>query len=127
MRLNNIFTEENMHEREAYRGELKKLLGHYQGKKTKSLHIRLLEGIKAKHLVRFEARKQKMEAEKMQTKFGTKVKQEAFLRKMATFSKTEGKRANLLNERRSITPRVIEFRRSDVKMSRQINEWEDNM
>lgn len=56
-RLNDIFTEENRQERDAYRGELRKLLGQYQGKKTKSLHIRLLEGIKAKHLVRFEARK----------------------------------------------------------------------
>ena len=29
MRLDRIFTEENMQDREAYRGELKKLLGHY--------------------------------------------------------------------------------------------------
>ena len=61
-----------------------------------------------------------MEAEKMQTKFGAKVKHEAFLRKMATFSKTEGtyERANLLHQRRSFTPRENEFKRSDVKMSR---------
>ena len=49
-----IFTEKNEAEREAYRGELRQLLQKYQGKKIKPLQLRLLEGIKAKHRVRFE-------------------------------------------------------------------------
>ena len=33
----------------------------YQGKKVSPLHLRLLQGVKAKHLLRFEERKQKLE------------------------------------------------------------------
>ena len=55
-----------------YRGELRQLLQRYEDEKIKPLHLRLLEGIKAKHLVRFEQRKLKLKLEKERKRYGEK-------------------------------------------------------
>ena len=36
----------------------------YEGKKVSPLHLRLLQGVKAKHLLRFEERKHKLDQKK---------------------------------------------------------------
>ena len=63
--MHKIFKESSLAEREnQFKPMLKQLLLNYQGKKARSLDLRLLQGIKAKHILRFEERKSKIEVDK---------------------------------------------------------------
>ena len=68
-----------MPEREEFREPLKELLKKYEGKKIRPLHMRLLQGIKAKYLLRFEERKKKIEAEKKRQREVMQLKKKASL------------------------------------------------
>ena len=81
MNMHRTFEEQNVHQREAFRVKLKNLLQQYedlgkQGQNLKPLELRLLQGIKAKYLVRFEQRKSMLQAKKDKKAFGKQMNRE---------------------------------------------------
>ena len=62
--IHQTFNEDRIKEREEFGLRLKKILESYQDKPIRPQHYRLLQGVKAKFLLRFEERKAILEEKK---------------------------------------------------------------
>ena len=74
--MHRLFREEEAEEREEFGKQLRKIFETYQGKSIRPQHYRLLQGIKAKFIMRFEQRKAKIEEKKKKRRLMVKQSME---------------------------------------------------